>query len=78
MALYDLKMFCNACGEFHALGKKVSLDESFPMRSVSIAYKDTEIPPEIALAKTLRIQCPITDRWVTQPNTDRILLVASQ
>jgi hypothetical protein len=78
MALYDLKMFCNACGEFHALGKTISLDESFPVRSASIAFKNTDIPLEIVLAKSRRIQCPITDRWVTQPNADRILLVASQ
>ena len=78
MALYDLKMFCNACGEFHPLGKKITLDESFPVRSVSIVYKDSELPPEIALAKTRHVQCPITDRWVNQPNNDRILLVASQ
>lgn len=77
MALYDLKMFCNACGEFHPLGGKITLDETFPMRSVSIVYKDAEIPPEITLAKTRHVQCPVTDRWVTQPNNDRILLVAS-
>jgi hypothetical protein len=78
MALYDLKMFCAACGEFHSLGKKITLEESFPVRSVSIVYNDTEIPPEIAAIKTRHVQCPITDKWVSQPNSDRILFVASQ
>jgi hypothetical protein len=78
MALYDLKMFCTECGEFHVLGVRVTVDASFETRSVSEVYQGMDLPPEVYSVRKRRIHCPVTDRWVTQYNTDRILLVATQ
>ena len=77
MALFDLKMFCGECGECHALGARISLDASFEIRSVSEVYEGLDMPPEVDSVRNRRFQCPVTDRWVTQYNTDRILLVAN-
>ena len=76
MARYQVSAMCNACGDLHATGIKVELNDG-PMKKQSIAdaFPGGKGSPAQITAQEFRVYCQRTGRHYTQKDKKKIYLV---
>lgn len=76
MATYDIHVLCNYCGESHAMGKTLLLEDG-PAYTGSIAdtYRGKAIPELLVRLRYNSVRCRESGRFVFQEDDSRLLLV---
>ena len=55
---------------------RITLDDSFDVRSLSDVYQDGNVPPEFYTVTSQRIICAKTGKSFTQEDPSKLILVA--
>ncbi len=79
MALYEVQVFCNICGEVHRMGLGFELDDGPSKReSIGDTYAGKELPPKIASLINNQMECPNTKKMFTQQDNKQVFLVPTR
>jgi len=78
MALYDVYVFCNVCGDVHPMGIRISLDDGPTEReSIGNQYAGKDLPQNIVALMDNYVVCPKTKKRFVQKDNNQVFLVAA-
>ena len=78
MALYDVYVFCNNCGQVHPMTIRISLDDGPAEKdSIGNVYAGKDLPQNVAALTNNYVLCPKTNKWFVQRDNNQVFLVAA-
>ncbi len=76
MAMYEIHVFCNECGQTHSMEMAITLNDGPADRaSIGNTYAGKELPFEILELSENETLCPKTGNFFTQQDNNQVFLV---
>ena len=75
MAIYDVYVFCDQCGQPHSVHVKLTLaDDALDKTRLADLYAEKPLPPEIVFMQTNKYRCPHTKQLFPADDIDNAVL----
>ena len=77
MAIYDVYVFCDQCGQPHSVHVKLTLaDDTLDKTLLGDLYAEKPLPPEIVFMQTNKYRCPHTKQLFCANDLNGVVLFA--
>lgn len=77
MALYDVYVNCDQCGQPHSVHVRLTFaDPGLDQTHLAAQYADIALPPEIVFMQSNKYRCPHTKQLFPATDIDQALLFA--
>ena len=78
MAIYDVYVFCDQCGQPHSVHVKLTLDDGgLDKTRLADLYAEKLLPPEIVFMQTNKYRCPHTKQLFPADDIDKAVIFAA-
>lgn len=78
MAIYDVYVFCDQCGQPHSVHVKLTLsDDGLDKTSLADLYVERPLPSEIVFMQTNKYRCPHTKQLFPADDIENAVLFIS-